>query len=322
MSVPGTGPASRPSAHTAPMSSSSMSSSAMAPAAMTNAPMQATMNSMSSSMQPQPQPQQQSSAYVSASPASQPQVLAAASSGPVSYASSGAVSYGNTSSAPNVGVSAAMTNPAASNPNMGAAPVGAAPAGGLGSTSTADQMGPSFLPRLKRGLQRQFQTYLDRSVPHTTGRWIVFALLLILYGFRVFMLQGFYIVTYGLGIYLLNHLIGFLSPLDEDPSLPTAGGDDDGEFRPFLRRLPEFVFWKKCCSAVCISFVMTFFSMFDIPVFWPILLVYFIVLFVLTMKRQIQHMIQHKYLPFNIGKKKYSKTASAPADATSASKAK
>jgi len=50
---------------------------------------------------------------------------------------------------------------------------------------------------------------------------------------------------------------------------------------------------------------MTFFSFFDIPVFWPILLVYFIVLFVLTMKRQIKHMIKHKYVPFNLGKKRY-----------------
>ena len=42
---------------------------------------------------------------------------------------------------------------------------------------------------------------------------------------------------------------------------------------------------------------MTFFKMFDIPVFWPILFLYFIALFVLTMKRQIKHMIKYKYVP-------------------------
>ncbi|KAF1001879.1 hypothetical protein AG4045_026097 [Apium graveolens] len=47
---------------------------------------------------------------------------------------------------------------------------------------------------------------------------------------------------------------------------------------------------------------MTFFSMFDVPVFWPILLLYWLVLFLLTMKRQIMHMIKYKYVPFNIGK--------------------
>ncbi|XLT49438.1 hypothetical protein HN873_006705 [Arachis hypogaea] len=58
-------------------------------------------------------------------------------------------------------------------------------------------------------------------------------------------------------------------------------------------------------KAFCIAFVMTFFSVFDVPVFWPILLCYWIVLFVLTMRRQIAHMIKYKYIPFNIGKQKY-----------------
>lgn len=47
---------------------------------------------------------------------------------------------------------------------------------------------------------------------------------------------------------------------------------------------------------------MTFFSMFDVPVFWPILLFYWIVLFVVTMRRQIAHMLKYKYIPFSIGK--------------------
>ena len=40
-------------------------------------------------------------------------------------------------------------------------------------------------------------------------------------------------------------------------------------------------------------------------VFWPILLLYFIALFVLTMKRQIKHMIKYKYVPFSLGKTRY-----------------
>ena len=49
---------------------------------------------------------------------------------------------------------------------------------------------------------------------------------------------------------------------------------------------------------------MTLFSLFDIPVFWPILLLYFIVLFTITMKRQIEHMIKHSYIPCDCFKKK------------------
>ena len=55
-------------------------------------------------------------------------------------------------------------------------------------------------------------------------------------------------------------------------------------------------------KAICIAFVMTFFSVFDVPVFWPILLLYWVLLFVLTMKRQLRNMIKYKYVPFDFGK--------------------
>ena len=128
-----------------------------------------------------------------------------------------------------------------------------------------------------------------------------------LYLLRVWLINGWYIITYGLGIYLLNSLIGFLSPQhdpDQDgPGLPMS--DKDSEFRPFSRRLPEFKFWLGAARAVTMAFFMTFFSIFDIPVFWPILLLYFIALFMLTMKRQIMHMYKHRYVPWSSGKTKY-----------------
>ncbi|XP_039158350.1 protein RER1A-like [Eucalyptus grandis] len=96
------------------------------------------------------------------------------------------------------------------------------------------------------------------------------------------------------GIYMLNRLIGFLYPqVDPElqeladgggPSLPTRGSD---KFRPFVRRLPEFKCWLQITWAFVIAFVMTFFRVFDIPVFWPILLFYWVMLFTLTMRRQI-----------------------------------
>ena len=58
----------------------------------------------------------------------------------------------------------------------------------------------------------------------------------------------------------------------------------------------------------CARVVLTcgpFWCSFNIPVFWPILLLYFIALFVLTMKRQIKHMIKYKYVPFSLGKTRY-----------------
>ncbi|KAK9049901.1 hypothetical protein SSX86_031132 [Deinandra increscens subsp. villosa] len=160
-----------------------------------------------------------------------------------------------------------------------------------------------------RQFSRLFQFYLDKTTPHAVYRWIATAVLAVVYALRVYYVQGFYIISYGLGIYLLNLLIGFLSPLvdpelesSDGPLLPTKESDD---FKPFIRRLPEFKFWYAITKAFIISFLMTFFSMFDVPVFWPILLCYWLVLFTLTMKRQIMHMIKYKYIPFSIGKQKY-----------------
>ena len=77
-------------------------------------------------------------------------------------------------------------------------------------------------------------------------------------------------------IFLLNLLIGFLSPAidpeageDGGPLLPTS----NEEFRPFSRRLPEMKMWHSSMRAIVASLFMTLFGFFDVPVFWPILLI-------------------------------------------------
>jgi len=58
-------------------------------------------------------------------------------------------------------------------------------------------------------------------------------------------------------------------------------------------------------KAICTAMVLTLVPLFDVPVFWPILLVYFLTLFALTMRNQIAHMIKFRYIPFAWGKAKY-----------------
>ncbi|KAF0415586.1 RER1-like protein [Gigaspora margarita] len=157
-----------------------------------------------------------------------------------------------------------------------------------GTLDSSETNGKNFWSH-KVILERKYQKFLDEVTPYVA-----------------------------LGIYLLNLFLAFLQPkfdpslemdiaeseVEEGPSLPTKA---DEEFRPFIRRLPEFKFWHSSTKAVIISLICTFFSMFDIPVFWPILLIYFCILFAITMKRQIKHMIKYKYIPFDIGKKHYKK---------------
>jgi cell division protein FtsW (lipid II flippase) len=173
---------------------------------------------------------------------------------------------------------------------------------------------PGTAEKIYYTISNRHQYYLDRATPHMTARWVGAAIVAAVYCVRVYFLQGWYIVTYALGIYLLNLFIAFLTPkidpagyeetagAEDGPSLPTKNNE---EFRPFLRRLPEFKFWYSFTKAVVVALVCTFFEAVNIPVFWPILVLYFIVLFALTMKNQIKHMVKYRYLPFSHGKARY-----------------
>ncbi|OJT05450.1 Protein rer1 [Trametes pubescens] len=191
--------------------------------------------------------------------------------------------------------------------------------------------------------QRTYQQWLDRVTPFVLYRWLGTAGLLSLFMLRIVFAEGvslrqqarFWTVKLtnsaallslhdrsGIlshAIYLLNLLLAFLQP-KFDPSLQDdlladeieEGGEEsqsplpssrDDEFRPFVRRLPEWQFWLSATRATFVAIVCTFFEMFDVPVYWPILVVYWFVLFALTMRRQIQHMIKYKYIPFDFGRK-------------------
>ncbi|THD26194.1 Protein RER1 [Fasciola hepatica] len=69
--------------------------------------------------------------------------------------------------------------------------------------------------------------------------------------------------------------------------------------------------------AILIAIVCTFFPFLDIPVFWPILVLYFIMLFTLMMKRQIKHMLKYRYMPFTYGKPKHTGSSGKETSAVS-----
>jgi hypothetical protein len=67
-------------------------------------------------------------------------------------------------------------------------------------------------PGIFEDASKKYQYLLDKSSPHMLYRWIAFVVCLLLYFLRVYYKNGWFIVSYGLGIYLLNQFIGFLSP--------------------------------------------------------------------------------------------------------------
>lgn len=164
----------------------------------------------------------------------------------------------------------------------------------------------TLIGRIKQ-LERKYQSFLDKLHGKTLQRWIFTSILACIFLFRVLFFQGWYIVTYTLGIYVLNLFILYLSPMidPEEEQQVRSSADDSGMFKVFIRRLPEFLFWYYFTRALIVAVILTFSRIFDIPVYWPILLIYFIILFIFTMRKQILHMYQHNYLPWTQNKPSY-----------------
>lgn len=137
-------------------------------------------------------------------------------------------------------------------------------AAGVGLGAAEDFSSTTIVSRWSHAVSRRYQHLLDRCTPFIFYRWIACFAIASIYVLRVYLIEGFYIVSYGLGIYILNLLIGFLSPqVDPEipdlhegtgPALPISESD---EFRPFVRRLPEFKFW--CVhNSDCLKFLFPF----------------------------------------------------------------
>ena len=153
----------------------------------------------------------------------------------------------------------------------------------------------------------------DKLIVYRLERWLFALILLLIYILRIVLTEGFYCLTYLIGILFLNSFIGFISPL-EDPEEYELNSDDsflpqknNEEFRPFQRKLKEYSFWELVCITLFYSIILTFFKIFDVPVFWPLLLIYFLIVFALVMQKQIKRMVKYHYLPWDAGKARYGK---------------
>lgn len=105
-------------------------------------------------------------------------------------------------------------------------------------------LAPPLLQRIAQPLKVYSTLARDFLAPYTTYRWIGTGVLFLIYLIRVLVARGWYIVTYALGLYLLNLVVGFLMPaLDPDEGAETLPTRADDEYRPFMRKLPEFRFW-------------------------------------------------------------------------------
>lgn len=159
------------------------------------------------------------------------------------------------------------------------------------------------------------QTYLDRLAPRPDVRWGITALVFVFYCIRVWRKDAFHLISYCVGIYLLHATILFLTPKGENIPDPFENieNDDyvpetiDNEFRPFIRNLPEFDFWAFVTKLVVLASAATYFELLDIPVYPPVLFIYFIFMVAFTARRLLAHMKKYNYNPFVQTKEYYKK---------------
>ncbi|KAI5184609.1 hypothetical protein NEHOM01_0284 [Nematocida homosporus] len=165
-------------------------------------------------------------------------------------------------------------------------------------------------------LRHMVQSYMDKCVAYPKERWSAFGIATLLFLFRVVKTGGYRLVTYCLFLYLLHCFIGFCTPVDSDIPDPFDIEDASAvvesplrrsgdESKPFIRRLPEFDYWLLSMQSVVGAFVATFIPFFNIPVYTPILVIYFVGLLYLTVVKIRQHMEKYKYNPFFNAKKIY-----------------
>ena len=167
---------------------------------------------------------------------------------------------------------------------------------------------------------------IDKYIFYIKTRWTLSFLGLCFYIYRISILGGFHVISYIMGLYILHLGVQFFQPLglpsiDDDiidnevyEDLPISGQtpSNNDDFKPLIRSVSEFKFWQNVSFCVGIAIVCTYFKMLDLPVFWPFLLVYFIVLLLLTVRKMLLHMNHFNYGFFhNSGKHKGETTGMA-----------
>ncbi|OQS55877.1 RER1C [Ecytonucleospora hepatopenaei] len=145
----------------------------------------------------------------------------------------------------------------------------------------------------------------DKLAGEVQLRWCMFLFVLVIYLIRVLIKQSHHIITYAVGIYLIQGFILFATPKmknAEDPFETLTEEQIQEEQKrfdgPFIRNLPEYDFWVFYMKVVSISFILTFFSFLDIPVFVPLLVLYFFIMVFATLAKLMQHQKLYKYNPW------------------------
>lgn len=147
------------------------------------------------------------------------------------------------------------------------------------------------------------QYVIDKLSPLIRARWAFTTFLMLVYIRQILIIKSHDVITYCVGFYLLNAFVLFVTPKDNNMPGPFDNDDDENytpmninnDFRPYVRRLPEFSFWQMCTQIILVSYFLTFFPFTDLPVYRPVLIVYTIFILCVTAYRLRKHSKKFKY---------------------------
>ena len=118
------------------------------------------------------------------------------------------------------------------------------------------------------------------------------------------------VVTYLIGFYLLQMMVSYFTPkgLEEEDMGYTEFIGEEGEIveeeitqldidceKPLVPSISELQIWERVSFAFTMGIVCTFFKQMEIDVFWPLLMVYFVVLVCYTIQKIIKKMEKYRY---------------------------
>lgn len=158
------------------------------------------------------------------------------------------------------------------------------------------------------------QILMDKLSPCLKLRWAITGIIVAIYIIRIAIVRKYAVITYFSGIYLLHNFILFATPNDD--SIPDPFSDNytgeithptiDNDFKPYVRKLPEYSFWLFSTGFICTAFFLTLFDFTDIPVFTPLLIFYFIFIFLITGVKMYYNSRLFKYNIFSAKKQGFS----------------
>lgn len=156
------------------------------------------------------------------------------------------------------------------------------------------------------------QLMMDNLSPVPGKRWAALAGVFLLFLFKVLYDDTHHLILYCMAVYLFHGYILFATPKDESIPDPFELDEEekeettseystaniDNNLRPFIRNMPEYTFWLFCTKVVLVCFALSLTPLTDIPVYTPILVVYFVFMAVATLIKLYNHSRKYNYNPF------------------------